>query len=1222
MASSIYSEVTSVSTRGYERDRVLDKLNIAREDLPYNLDDILISHNDFAVADVYNDSIKKIYSNYLYLIANAEITSNTTSITAIDKYITFNSSYSVLLSSITEPPSGSEQISTLSGLGETFITKKKDSNKFLIFNYSKEDSIVSESNTSFSSVLALLAGNEVEFNKTFKFKNVVSVDVVDNFLFVLDKDANTCFKFDITGLITEDIGLKRTGVLDKEHPGRYLLKTIGGEGISQVKNKLNSPNSISIYNNLIYILDTGHNSIKVFDLDFNFVKEVNAPNLFNNPNYGELVSLVVDAYSDTNDTARGYILSSKGKIFEYLPIINKINVPTDLYDFYDTRLQVLSGVSFSDTFNKIVNSKIRKNIIYVNNKGRIYKYYKSNFKTYITEFDLESKASGLQIGNETNQQEILSFDTVEYNNQEYIIVTTINNPNKQVSNYIFIDKHDSVKLYNEDFYSNYFSLSSIIVLPQEVVNNITFNKTTKKLIYNHYSFFENLNKKIYSYYAVRNSAMYPTLCAVMPYEYSVPTALNENSNMYIGVNEPLLTDVVNRPLKLLFEQQVAIFDLLKEEKINNNPPDDFIIHLPGSVEDFPNVISIESINPVSAGEFIQVNVTRTNVLSTKPSCSFRYWTTGSGSTETDSLSDIISYIDVNNKNTGKFAKNVNTFTIEIPTKQFFGHTLKQFSINIEAFTNCIVDPESSSSTITITPIGDIYTVSLDSATGTVNEGGTKQILVKRERVDGISEIPTENVSSSINVRIGTYISSTEYTPVIAGANVYSYTEGKYADFPRTSVSQQTSAINIDKTSTITFNDQVTSVVFDISAKDNLTDDPGRVLDIFISNPSQGTSIPDSSIKRQTITFDHEYKTVNLFLSAISGSYVADGSTALVSCVNIWSALSADTTYQEFSGTNPFNVYFTVNSPLSVFSVSTLSAAIQFDPTVDLIYGSNNLYIDVEDGAGIIGKAGAGGHGYLWLSGQDFLDDSSVVYLSASEFTGEDGGPAIGNINMATYFSTISTNNNGKIYGGAGGGGGGVLGVSASNMPNVSSLSAGCGGGGGQGIHNDNTGAAGLGAVEEQLSDADEDGNEDEVLVQHPGRGDIFIQDGSAGTTSSGGAGGHFNTGAGGYPSVSLDSSAGGGTSVAITQYMMMSGLSGGALGAPGQSDETFQFAFAGEGGTNFDSISGEWAIRDGGDVGSLYHEDITDTDTQVLTSASGEFKVDITSNLDIADITD
>ena len=66
MASSVYSEVTSVSTYGYERDRVLDKLKIASEDLPYNVDDITISHNDFAIADVYNDSLRKLYSNYTF----------------------------------------------------------------------------------------------------------------------------------------------------------------------------------------------------------------------------------------------------------------------------------------------------------------------------------------------------------------------------------------------------------------------------------------------------------------------------------------------------------------------------------------------------------------------------------------------------------------------------------------------------------------------------------------------------------------------------------------------------------------------------------------------------------------------------------------------------------------------------------------------------------------------------------------------------------------------------------------------------------------------------------------------------------------------------------------------------------------------------------------------------------------------------------------------------
>ena len=67
MASTLYTEVTSVSTYGYERDRVLDKLQVASTQLPYTVDDITISHNDFAVSDVYNDSIRKIYGNYLNL---------------------------------------------------------------------------------------------------------------------------------------------------------------------------------------------------------------------------------------------------------------------------------------------------------------------------------------------------------------------------------------------------------------------------------------------------------------------------------------------------------------------------------------------------------------------------------------------------------------------------------------------------------------------------------------------------------------------------------------------------------------------------------------------------------------------------------------------------------------------------------------------------------------------------------------------------------------------------------------------------------------------------------------------------------------------------------------------------------------------------------------------------------------------------------------------------
>ena len=132
--------------------------------------------------------------------------------------------------------------------------QRASSRHYHYFNYSPDQSVIAETDTDITTVTTLLSGNEVEFNKTFTFKNIVSVDIIDNLLFVLDKDANTIFKFDISGLITNDIALKRTSITDNTHPGRYLLKTIGGEGISQTKNKLIRPNSLSIYKNRIYIL--------------------------------------------------------------------------------------------------------------------------------------------------------------------------------------------------------------------------------------------------------------------------------------------------------------------------------------------------------------------------------------------------------------------------------------------------------------------------------------------------------------------------------------------------------------------------------------------------------------------------------------------------------------------------------------------------------------------------------------------------------------------------------------------------------------------------------------------------------------------------------------------------------------------------------------------------------------------------------------------------------
>ena len=1203
MAKSVYSEVTSVSTSGFERDRVLDKLQTASKDLPYNVDDITISHNDFAVADVYNDSIRKLYSNYLFIIANAEIASTNTPISAASKYIAIQADGTAKLSATSIPTETLHgtvgtgvPTNSLSALGETFIISQTDNTgKLLYCNFAKNNSSVYETNANISSVTALLSGNEVEFNKTFKFKDVVSVDTSGNLLFVLDRGANTVYKFDITGLITSDKALKRTGITDSERPGRYLLKTIGGEGTGQTKNKLLRPNSLSVYNDKIYILDNGHNSIKVFDLNFNFLHELGNPSLFNNINYGELVSIVVDQYSDTLDFAQGYVLSSNGKVIIYDITNNRLKPPTSLYDYYDTRINILSSSELNTSFKKIVNSKVNKNILYLCNAARIYKYYKTNFKTYISEVSFTLSGNLSSLGNEDGDYQILSFDTTAYNDKEYIAVTTKSFPNSIVTTNIFIDEHPTIKLYNENFYTNYFTLSNILVLPQEVVNNITFNKTTKKLVYNHYSLFENLNKKIYSYYfqgedSTSAFAPYPTLSAIVPHQFDRPAELNEDDNLYIGVNEPLLTDVINRPLKLLYEQQAALFDAIKETSLNTNPPSGRDVFLPGDETVFPNIITVTSgPSTVNAEEVVEITVTRVNVLTGAGACSFKYYTElGKVDGSSPAGENDFEYIDSTAPSFGSFARGVDTFTIKIPVGTAFGSDSKYFRVIIQENTNCLVDTEKNTHTVEIKPTGKQFKIVLTGTTGSLEEGSTSRVQIDRVPETGVDYLTASNTQVNVQVKPSSNFPDTQYTPVVPLSTEYAEVISEFVDFPKTRAGQ-TSAAEIASTSTITFTELVTSVVFDLSAVNNKTTDiDDRTLTVIISNPSENADL--GNIVSQEFLVNDKFETSTLFLSDISASYRADGtSNTLLSCVNIWQALSADTNFVANSSNNPFLVNFTVNAPLSVFSVSTVSGALLFEPDHALNFSNNKFNIIVEDGAALVGKGGQGGHGYMWASGHDFAQDGTGSDdLSAFDHEGENGGFTIGSVNMTTYFNVITIANSGIIYGGAGGGGGGVLGVSASSMPNVSALSGGCGGGGGRGIHTAGAGTKGLAVVKE---------NEDESYTQSSIFANIYLANGADGSTSAGGAGGAFTNVASTVPLLNPSQT------VAIGSFPAMSGLSGGDFGEPGQTDSETVAVLPtphGGGGSGFDTISGDWNIRFGGLAGV-----VVESGTYVSVTSSG-----------------
>ena len=235
---------------------------------------------------------------------------------------------------------------------------------------------------------------------------------------------------------------------------------------------------------------------------------------------------------------------------------------------------------------------------------------------------------------------------------------------------------------------------------------------------------------------------------------------------------------------------------------------------------------------------------------------------------------------------------------------------------------------------------------------------------------------------------------------------------------------------------------------------------------------------------------------------------------------------------------------------------------------------------------------------MWASGSDLsMDDTGASHISAFAHDGEDGGFVIGSVNLSTYFDVITIANEGNVFGGAGGGGGGVLGVSAEAMPAVSALSAGSGGGGGRGIHNHNAGVGGLAAVS---AAEDDDGNI--TYTQNPDFGDIYVSNGSAGSTSAGGAGGAL-TDLDATISL-LDPS----DTVMISAFPAMSGLSGGDFGLPGQTDgnvPVLPFPPVGNTGTGFSTISSEWAVRAGGAAGYIVDGTITSVTSSGLGTTKG-----------------
>jgi hypothetical protein len=1077
--SSLFDELTAK----FDRDRVIDSLIINESPLPYSFNDIKVSHRDVILATSFNDSINKLYDNYLYLIANAEIYCDNYPLSTVSSISLNQNTLDSTFNSISDLPT---EVSNLSSVRELYFTTSINSQDKIVFCYGDENSYVFKINNDYSTITGIFSGNNVEYNKEFTFSKVVSIDRNNEYLFILDQENNLIYKFDISGIIYLDPALQRTSVSDTEHPGKWLLKTIGGVSKFNLKNNLIDPTSLRVFNDYIYVLDNGNNSIKIFDTDFNYIDNIVDKELFdNNPK-----SITVNYLNNISSDIYIYVLTNTGHIYTYNNL-KRVQV-NSIFDITDNLYS--SNNNKNIEFRKILSSPTNLNVIYVVTNKQIIKFFKSNFTNSIGLYYSNNSLSLLEF-EEINSADVMTDDG---NADSLAIFTSLSSGETKIS---FV-KDDVIgkKLYNDQLYTDYYTLSSLTV-SEQLINTITLNSIFSKIAYNHSAFLQNLSKKVYTYYS---TTKVPTLCTIADNTFNAN--FNSSQNYIIGLNEPIMSsDIINRVLKTLYDQQVLLLDQIKETTLNSNPPSDSVTVLP--ITDSKSIQSVIEWSAdiqsqtISAGDNVYYQLIRSKTEDIQ-SCKF-YTELGSNTLS----SDIFPYVDISDPLTITFEKGIGVVDIVFSTEYSTNNIQKGFTTYVIEPTGAVINQNNLSRVTTINPNSTTYTLSLSSSTTFIREGNTYTFAVTRSNTNNTF---ADEVSCNVYSLDVTTSNLTDYT-AIPFTTTYSSVCAGSLDFDYVNNSNNTTTIakNITETSTIVFSPGVSAVQFEFTLSADDIFDPNEQLKIKLHNPSSNATIDNSADTINLLTLDNLLD-ISIDINVANLPSITDNKIANI---NIFEILSANQLYQDLiTNSMPVSVNATITDPLTVYSTDINIGAIYYDTEgeEDKILPGSILTLTVNNSAAyIIGKGGNGAAGLYWVSGTEFTYNQADTVLYTSVSAAESGGPAI----SLSSFSFISIDSVGNIYGGGGGGGAGFFAISAEPMLEISAISATAGGGGGAGYIDIGSGTGGI-----IYADVD------------------FVRAGTDSNGVSGGAGGVILGTVGGYD---------------VTLFKVLSGGDGGNIGLPG-----------------------------------------------------------------------
>lgn len=592
----------------FYKDRVLS------EDLtlPYSLNDILIGVNEPVKASVLNNTINKLYDNLLYIYSNCYIANNIIPnnfkgwfgcprIYKNKKYEVGEFKWNLPTSPIPsdfsykeeEVPSNSININLINNIRDAVVFKNNDIfylfaittnvyvplgsdynadrlvcfkiettatgykiqqiiNTFYIDDKASQDIDTFDSNGNRKS--------DLTYSNDLVFKNLKSIACDNNrFLYVLDSIGNHVYVYDVYGIINND----------KLFNNRLLLYKILGDddALGDSNIKFISPTTIKSYENKLFVIDPGDDSIKIFDSDLNWYKTIGNLN-FKNQIPADFV------YDNVNNCY--YILTIDGTIIKY-----------DV-DFYDN-IKISTNIVLSDDEQciKMYISYNNSNVMYILTTRNIYKKFitkleknigtflfhqynviddKTNYWNYNTNlWEQDTKTWYIEdLEDDLNYFDItikcLAFcpNTVDYDDIFVVINSRILICQEDINYYSLFTTTNEYTDYVVDF--DLYNKDDILI-DDEYVQALTYNKMLYKINKN----IDILYEKI-GFYPIANYDNYNNLI-IKTLDYC---DLNSNYDLGLKIydNENVNINTINRIITLIYNKLEYLLDKIQTKRYN------------------------------------------------------------------------------------------------------------------------------------------------------------------------------------------------------------------------------------------------------------------------------------------------------------------------------------------------------------------------------------------------------------------------------------------------------------------------------------------------------------------------------------------------------------------------------------------------------------------------------------------------------------------------------